>query len=126
MAMKPEIKSQWVEALRSGEYSQGVGSLRSPDNTFCCLGVLCDLYSKAEGVEWEAGYYGIDSDPSYYSMHDRGALPPTEVAKWAGMSSLELVGELSVPADEAPVDLVSKNDSGISFEEIADMIERYL
>ena len=40
--MKPEIKKQWVQALRSGEYKQGRGQLKQ-GATFCCLGVLCDL-----------------------------------------------------------------------------------
>ncbi len=46
--IKPEIKKRWVEALRSGEYNQATGSLRSTDPTtliegYCCLGVLCDV-----------------------------------------------------------------------------------
>ena len=34
---------RWVEALRSGEYKQGTGRLRSGDE-YCCLGVACDVY----------------------------------------------------------------------------------
>ena len=45
--MKPEIQAEWVAALRSGEYKQGTGVLRSEANEFCCLGVLCDLAVKA-------------------------------------------------------------------------------
>lgn len=36
---------QWVAALRSGEYKQGHRVLRSKDDKFCCLGVLCDTIS---------------------------------------------------------------------------------
>ena len=43
--MNPQVKEKWVNALRSGEYSQCDGKLRSADG-FCCLGVLCDLYSQ--------------------------------------------------------------------------------
>lgn len=41
--MNQEIKNQWVAKLRSGEYEQGYNALRSKDNKYCCLGVLCDI-----------------------------------------------------------------------------------
>ena len=34
-----KVKNQWLEALRSGEYKQGWGALKSHDR-YCCLGVL--------------------------------------------------------------------------------------
>lgn len=40
--MNPELKAKWVEALRSGEYQQGVMYLKR-DGCFCCLGVLCEV-----------------------------------------------------------------------------------
>ncbi len=52
MAMDPELKKKWVAALRSGEYKQGRNRLhRKVDNSFCCLGVLCEVagYQKEEG-----------------------------------------------------------------------------
>lgn len=41
--MNSGLKAKWIEALRSGEYKQGYGALRDDDDTFCCLGVLCDV-----------------------------------------------------------------------------------
>jgi len=43
-----ELKKRWIDALRSGKYIQGDSTLRffdadSGKDTFCCLGVLCDL-----------------------------------------------------------------------------------
>lgn len=44
-----QLQTQWLEALRSGigpsgtVYQQGTGVLKSTDNKFCCLGVLCDI-----------------------------------------------------------------------------------
>lgn len=32
----------WIQALRSGEFAQGVGYLNSGD-TYCCLGVACEV-----------------------------------------------------------------------------------
>lgn len=43
MKMPPDVKAKWLEALRSGRYKQGQGELRTVDNCFCCLGVLCDV-----------------------------------------------------------------------------------
>lgn len=43
----------WLEALRSGKYIQGVSKLRNRDNTFCCLGVLCDInQDKSADIYW--------------------------------------------------------------------------
>lgn len=45
--MFDNIKKLWVDALRSGEYEQGKNVLRNIEkNTFCCLGVLCDIAIK--------------------------------------------------------------------------------
>lgn len=47
MAMKPEFKKVWVEALRSGEFEQGRGRLRNSEGGYCCLGVACVAWSRA-------------------------------------------------------------------------------
>jgi len=44
------IIKEWIEALRSGEYQQGKHSLKVNDDTYCCLGVLCD---KVKPKEWK-------------------------------------------------------------------------
>jgi hypothetical protein len=33
----------WVAALRSGEYKQGKGQLKTPEGNFCCLGVANEV-----------------------------------------------------------------------------------
>lgn len=38
--MDTELKAKWVKALRSGEFTQGVGKFER-DGKYCCLGVLC-------------------------------------------------------------------------------------
>jgi len=40
--MDPEWKEKWVEALRSGKYTQTNKALRD-NKGMCCLGVLCDV-----------------------------------------------------------------------------------
>ena len=49
----------WVDALRSGGYAQGIGSLKF-DGKFCCLGVACDLFMKSEGRGvWDRGIMNV-------------------------------------------------------------------
>ena len=44
--MNAALKTKWIEALRSGEFAQGVGELCSISNGLvehCCLGVLGEV-----------------------------------------------------------------------------------
>ena len=50
--MNKEWKDKWIAALQSGTYQQGSGRLRTRDDEYCCLGVLCDVVSPTEGT-WE-------------------------------------------------------------------------
>lgn len=60
---RKEVLRRWVKALRSGEYEQSHGCLRTDfrGKSFCSLGVLCDLAAKDGGAKWErfgdAHYY---------------------------------------------------------------------
>jgi hypothetical protein len=80
-----EIKAEWLEALRSGEYQQGRENLavRREDGsmTYCCLGVLCDLAVRA-GVD-------IDVNQSDYAGRVRYegeiSILPYKVMEWAGL-----------------------------------------
>lgn len=97
MMITLEIKKQWVEALRSGKYSQTSGRLRRQDG-FCCLGVLCDLMDTTKWIEnplnnWTYGEF----ESKNYDML-RGDLPITQK-------------------------LINMNDTGKTFDQIADYIE---
>lgn len=81
--MNPEIKDQWVQALSSGDYTQGYGLLRieKEDGTVqhCALGVLCEL-AKLNGLDLP--------DPVGSSDHPYGDpgtrnFVPTSVREWA-------------------------------------------
>jgi hypothetical protein len=125
LIMNKDIKTQWVGALRSGEYTQGIGQLREGSEgeagAYCCLGVLCELYDKAMGGDcWE---YGSVETPNgfqqQYTHKGENNYPSCEVMDWAGLwvtESESIDGE----------GLVSANDGGQSFEEIADIIESSL
>ena len=127
--MDKDIKTKWVGALRSGEYTQGIGSLKSKGSeeklSHCCLGVLCELYDKAtEGDAWKYGtrspggrvLYAHDGETNY---------PSCEVMDWARLWDVVPDGgdnTVSIGRD----DLAILNDGGKSFEEIADIIESSL
>lgn len=74
-----EIKTKWLEALRSDKYEQGRSSLCNKDGrtTYCCLGVLCDLIdpngwqnSNLGSIHWHEHY----GEPNYQYF-------PAEVAQ---------------------------------------------
>jgi len=112
--MNKEIKDKWVKALRSGEYEQGRGCLKKYD-TYCCLGVLCDIHAKETGNEWES-----INDYEYSYFNSMGSLPFT-VKKWAGISSTCIHANKNIK-----IGLIAMNDDGKPFTEIADIIEEYL
>lgn len=121
--MNQEIKKEWVDALRSGKYKQGIQNLNLEEE-YCCLGVLCDLVKDKLGVEWqliENGAYGFLGDTAF--------LPPS-VQDFCGLQEsdphIELTPELQTKYDSTDISLSYLNDSGANFDEIADLIEQQL
>ncbi len=78
--MDAELKTKWVEALRSGEYEQGIMYLRR-DGKHCCLGVLCELadLTISEGGMMVAGPYDEDD---YEPIYDLVGGPDVAKALW--------------------------------------------
>lgn len=114
--MNKRIKKLWIKALRSGKYKQGKNALHPSPDTFCCLGVLCDLYRKHEkGIEWEG-----DGGEAYFDGED-AALPPS-VREWAGIDDSDpKLGDRVSSATAAKL-----NDRNETFEYIAGRTEKYL
>lgn len=132
--MKAKVKAAWLEALRSGKYQQTHARLKKPDG-YCCLGVLCDISGVGSWVprdtcfEYEVGAHG-------------GATAdlPHEVCTFAGLDRLVPVVRIPeyhalmkvIPeryrefASKGGVDLASLNDAGVSFADIADIIEQFV
>lgn len=102
--MKRSERDAWVAALRSGKYKQGQRALRHCD-TYCCLGVKCDL----DGEEW------IPCDEGLFKTEDGHV----------GMPSFAALGYWQMTYREAQ-SIASLNDGGKSFAEIADWIEANL
>lgn len=95
---------KWIEALESGKYEQGKKQLRSGDS-FCCLGVLTDLYIRENGLDWG-------------KWADEGLLLD-EVCDWAGISTDP---KHPVICGYSQVGLIEMNDSGKSFAYIAQLL----
>ena len=115
-----ENRKKWIEALRSGEYKQGMGVLREEDNKFCCLGVACDISGLGEwkyDLEDSDGInlsYVIEESVKKYS---NDGLLPLPVQFWVGLRSN--AGDAFESGS-----LIQINDTGSSFKEVADFIEK--
>ncbi len=112
--MNQDIKKQWVNALRSGEYKQTEGQLKDSVG-YCCLGVLCDLHAKAGLDKWVGNSYGEGIQETYGST----AL----VRLWSGIDALKTTYVLINGRNNS---LANHNDNGATFLEIADAIEEQL
>lgn len=112
--MDKRIKEKWLHALRSGAYQQGMGMLRSHDDKFCCLGVLCDI---ADPLGWSEELIDFPAMPAFakcYAHRGQTQLPSNEFAEKVGVR------------DMAPA-LAGLNDvAGESFTAIAKFIEERL
>lgn len=117
--MNQGIKAKWVAALRSGAYQQGQGALKS-DDKFCCLGVLCDLYAIENNARWYRKE-GVDD-----SMEGALSLLPHAVRLWADLESDDPVVQTGDISPYNTINLSEANDTGVSFEQIATLIEKGL
>lgn len=140
--MKPEWKERWINALRSGEYSQGQNYLNIWETLrnkhfYCCLGVLIDLSGPDS---WE-----VDEDILIglgHQLHDNFDVDlnedieaikqliheydlSTEISTTSGSVELLQNDELEFfGLDNISHDfLIRMNDNGKTFNEIADWIE---
>ena len=135
--MNIEIKQKWVNALRSGEYEQGSEKLYS-GRGYCCLGVLCDLYSKENGLKWEfRGDDVIKTEDEivssqlqkfdYFYFDDESEFLHESVKEWAELSVKNPQVRVEYEDDEDArfyVDEIANvNDSGYSFTQLAEIIE---
>ena len=119
-----ENARKWVAALRSGEYQQSGGYLRTKDG-FCCLGVACDIYMDSnDGNEWEKNGSGLP----YYFFTGGGDMCKfalsSKVLDWLGLrnSTGEYYSSRTMDKSSQKF-LTMANDDGNTFSEIADIIE---
>lgn len=135
--MNQQIKNLWVEALRSEDYQQARGSLLEAEDledceevSYCCLGVLCELYRKEVGGFWRSEDCG---DYSFVAKDDEGVWDgstidlPSSVMEWAELPGSDPTVEVAVGTLQYRAASLSKlNDEGLDFESIANLIENQL
>jgi len=114
--MDAKLKAKWVEALRFGEYRQSTRQLRKLEAdghvAYCCLGVLCEVAHLSRHGEFYAGPFG---DKSMTQL-------PMSFARSIGLAHSD-----SVIYGGKRVCLTTLNDDvGLSFKEIAALIEEQL
>lgn len=117
--MNSDVKRMWVDALLSGDYTQGSSALHNMgDNSYCCLGVLCVL-AEEQGVT-----EGAPSMSKKHTAWDKETMtPPVSVRAWAGLAD---ANPMVVWGDRV-VGLAQVNDNyQQSFQQIARIIEEQL
>lgn len=133
--MKPEIKQRWVEALRSGKYTQARQRL-CMGGGMCCLGVLTDLYLSDVKGAWVDGWFDpLNKQKDLITVDRNNTYLPAEVQTWSGIGGTNPHSfdpdfiQLESRDGEMPLPLsaVTANDSLLlNFSQIADLVERFL
>jgi hypothetical protein len=137
--MNKQAKAEWVAALRSGKYRQGIGSLAvvDPDTgaeAHCCLGVACEVFGERLGLTVDVrdcdntgrlrkGW--IDPENGGWEAN----VLPISVAFHLGFDEYNTnprLGEPVLVGEFERLSLAELNDQGKTFPEIADIIEEQL
>lgn len=119
--MVKSIKERWIEALRSGKYTQGEGMLKTsdgPDAKFCCLGVLADI----QRCQWENEFpirYDFDGYNDYTTRETSDLGPyyrqPSHITR-----------EFLAESNDGGIAGLHRGLKTATFAEIADWIEEHL
>lgn len=122
--MNQRIKKLWIKALRGGKYKQGGGGLRPSTDTFCCLGVLCDVQRREGKGRWQKeggdGEFMFTGNGKTFEGEPATGILPLGTCEWAGLPDN---GDPKLGTENSAANL---NDSGKDFNYIADRIERHL
>lgn len=111
---------KWVDALRDGGYRQATGNLTNGDG-FCCLGVACDISGVGSWNEMDEYETEYDSGDGPVQEFEASALPRA-VQEWLGVDTDN--PELPHTPEQGRMTCIGANDDfGLSFEQIADLIE---
>ena len=105
-SMSLKLRQEWAEALRSGDYVQSEGRLKTYSG-YCCLGVYCEL----KGVD----ILHCHSEPNQTRLNKNDAIFNTVE------SGNPRIG-LRNCINKSPVLSSTLNDGGYSFDQIADLI----
>lgn len=109
LKLPPQFKSDWLEALRGGEYEQGKEQLLDDTGKYCCLGVACAMIDDGEFLEQ-------DGNQEFILAVDE---PSAEIPDC-------LIGEGILPTRLANMNDGVGYKKRQSFKQIANWIERNL
>lgn len=125
-----------VDALRSGEYEQGTGVLRTQDDTYCCVGVGCDVARKnGIGIDWtvsptnDLASHGDGTGTISWHFDGIGTIFSRRLMDWYGFESRNAFDGDPEIAPLGPlnysVTMIGANDTEKwTFEKIADALEK--
>lgn len=114
---------QWCEALESGKYKQGTGSLRC-DDEFCCLGVLADLMEPESWTNigegdgealWRGKYQGTLENLFPFTA----TIPDDCGDNCTCRPPIDETDDTNVCRVDVQTVLATKNDGGNDFKQIA-------
>lgn len=115
-----------VDALRSGEYEQGTGVLRTQDDTYCCVGVGCDVARKnGIGIDWTVS----PANDLTWRFDGTGTIFSHRLMDWYGFEQRNAFDGDPEIAPLGPlnysVTMIGANDTEKwTFEKIADALEK--
>jgi hypothetical protein len=121
--MKKEIKAEWIKRLKDGRPQ--ISEYLHDTNGQCCLGVLSEM-------AYEAGAVTREEDGGMFIYADNGSCAPKSVLEWAGLPTANVISDIveiyPVTISETVIvrTLAEANDAGLTFSEIAEIIEREL
>ena len=115
----PKIKTAWVAALRSGEYTQGQRALRQRDPitgklSYCCVGVGCNIISHRKGWMPRDGHLTVDGPKTVYDWRNEYTASTTEGLDWLDDDAYRFLAD------------VNDDDKPWAFDRIADWIDENL
>lgn len=132
--MKPDTKQLWITALRSGNFPQGKNVLayKLPDGVtyYCCMGVFCEILPYVERTDSNERSF---SNIAYVATGDEETV--ITVLPWTVVDTekldannpvIEYTGRDRHGYTSERISLAELNDSGFTFNQIADLIERFL
>lgn len=123
--MNQSAKEQWLNALSSERYKQGLGCLRREEGdgfTYCCLGVLAEIAIQSgavPGLSWGKsnqfpGQAMLVESSAARTVENVG-MPTDGVYAWAGLTESQAVSLADMNDDHA-----------MTFPQIARTIEAFL
>ena len=119
--MDEKVKILWVKALKSGEFKQIKTRLHDGEG-FCALGVLAAL-AMNEGI--------CTYSPKKEAFDGRWETLSYNIMKWANIAQFDDeflepgAGKIKFIYKGKETSITDLNDNGLSFEEIADVIEKH-